>query len=102
MGSSAGWKDVISFGGYSAQRKMARAQEAAAKEYADAQARMAEAIENSNKVTPTAVQASTDSTQQAAESSAYAQQKRKRTIASTVSNTKAGSSLGGSGSTLGG
>lgn len=102
MGSSAGWKDVISFGGYSAQRKMARAQEAAAREYADAQARMAEAIESSNKVVPAAVQASTGSTQQAAESSVYSQQKRKRTIASTVNGTKAGSSLGGGVSTLGG
>lgn len=101
MGSKAGWKDVMSFGGYSAQRKMARAQEQQAAQYAAAQEKVANAIENSNQVAPAAVKASVDNTQEVAESNAYAQQKRKRTIASTVHGQKSGSSLGGS-SSLGG
>lgn len=101
MGSSAGWKDVLSFGGYSAQRKMARAQEQQAAQYAAAQEKVANAIESSSQVAPAAVKASVDHAQEVAEGNVYAAQKRKRTIASTVAGQKSGSALGGS-SSLGG
>ena len=101
MGSKAGWKDVLSFGNYSTQRKMARAQEEQAAQYAAAQEKVASAIENSNQVAPAAVKAGASSTQEVAESNAYAKQKRKRTIASTMNDLKSGSALGGS-SSLGG
>lgn len=84
MGSSAGWKDVFSLGGYSAQRKMARAQEAAAAKYAAAQEKVAASIEASATAQPQAVKAATGSTQQVAESNVQSQQKRKKTVNSTV------------------
>lgn len=80
-----------------AQKEMADAEMAAAQQYADAQDRVANAIENSSQTAPHAVQATNVSPQEVAESNAYAQQKRKRTIASTLT----GGSLGGR-SSLGG
>ena len=94
MGSSAGWKDVLSFGAYGNARRMARAQEYQANQYAKSQEQMAQAIEASNKVTPSAVQASTVDTTQAAEANANSAQKRKKTVASTQEST-IGRTLGG-------
>lgn len=94
MGSSAGWKDVFSFGAYGNARRMARAQEAQAAQYAKSQEEMAKAIESSNQVTPAAVQASTVDTTQAAEANANSAQKRKKTVASTQTST-VGRTLGG-------
>lgn len=101
MGFKTGFKNLITFGGYSAQKKMAKAQERQAAAYAASQERLADAIEKSSQVAPTAVKASTVATQETAEGNAYAAQKRKRTIASTVNEQRSGSTLGGS-SRLGG
>lgn len=105
MGSSAGWKsvfkgvgNVLSFG-YLGQKEAAKAQTAAAMQYALGQARVAEAIESSSQATPQAVQASTTSTQQSAEADVYSANRRKRTIASTANKTysSAANSLGSMG-----
>lgn len=95
MGSSAGWKDVFSLGAYSAQRDMARAQEAAAAKYAEAQEKVAASIEASSAAQPQAVKASSAGTQKAAESDVQSQLKRKKTVSSTVPQQH--SALGSSG-----
>lgn len=101
MGSSAGWKDVFTLGGYSAQRKQARAQAAAAERYAAAQEKTAEAIASSSAAAPGAVKASTASTAEAAEGDLNSARKRKRTTASTVNERFRGLGSGGGKHTLG-
>ena len=101
MGSKGGWLDVFSLGGYSAQRKQARAQAAAAERYAAAQEKTAKAIESSSAAMPGAVKAPTASTQQSAEADVAAGQKRKKTTASTVNQRFRGLGAGGGKSNLG-
>lgn len=101
MGSSAGWKDVLTLGGYSSQRKMARAQEQAAQQYAAAAEKQAAAIEAANTATPQAVQATNTSTQQAAEAAVDSQAKRRRSMASTANTTYAKGWGGSGGKVLG-
>ena len=87
--------DVLTLGGASQQRKMARAQQAQAEAYAASQEQMADAIAASSKASPAAVQASTADVSEAAASNVYSAQKRKKTVASTQ-NPMSGSTLGGS------
>lgn len=101
MGNSAGWKDVFSLGAYSAQRKQARAQAAAAERYAQAQEEQARAIASSSAAQPGTVQAATASTQEAAESNVQSRQKRRKTEASTVHQRFRGLGSGGGKQNLG-
>ena len=77
------------------QKESAAAELAAAQQYADAQDRVAAAIESSSQVAPKAVQAGSMGVQESVEGNAQAAQKRKRTIASTVAPGWGSSILGG-------
>ena len=101
MGSKGGWADLFSLGGYSAQRKQARAQAAAAEQYAKAQEEQAKAIASSSAAQPGTVQASTAGTQQAAERNVYNAQKRKKSTASLVNQRFRGLGSGGGKQNLG-
>ncbi len=93
--AAAGWA------GYQGQKKAAKAQAAAAERYAAAQEQTAKAIASSSAAMPGAVQASTASTQEAAERNVYNAQKRKKTSASTVNPRFRGLGSGGGNSNLG-
>ena len=82
MGSSAGWQDVATCGGAGRQRKVARAEAAAAERYAAEQERLAQAMKAANGAQVQAVQASTADPQEAARQQVETKQKRKKSIAS--------------------
>lgn len=93
MGSSAGWKDVASFGAAGRQRKVARAQAQAAEQYAAEQERLAQAMKAANQAQVQAVQASAADPQEAAQAAVETKQKRKKSI-SSLANTSYGRLFG--------
>ncbi len=97
MGSKAGWQDVFSLGSAGAARKVARAQQSAAAANAAAQEKVAAAVTAANTAQPQAVTAAVTDPQQAAEANAYGQQKRRKTMSSTVNTAYAQDALGGNG-----
>lgn len=97
MGSSAGWADVLSFGGASAQRKLQRQQQAAAEE----QAAMAEKAAKAKELAPIEVQAQTKDPMQAAEDQVNSANKRKRTLSSTAAGLSSYANQGAGRRTLG-
>lgn len=103
MGSKAGWADVLSLGGASAQRKAANAQADAARE----QARIAEEqarLQLQQQLAPVQVQA-TQLEEQRADEVVDTANKRKRTLSKTASQGASSSAanryLGGGASYLG-
>lgn len=100
MGSKAGWKSVLTGGQSSAARQMARAQQQESMMQSMSQIQLANAIKTSSKAVPQApkaVEATMEPVAKVAEREAQGAQKRRRTIASTVSRQG-----GGFGSILGG
>ena len=83
MGSSAGWKDAVTLGGASAQRKAARAQQQAAEEYARQQEEIARA-QRAQQLAPVSVTPTTRDPMQNSETRVDTSNKRKRTISSTA------------------